>query len=44
VTVSNPDKGFSDVLLCGIVDAFNGADMNLVATLLNEVLALFGWS
>jgi hypothetical protein len=41
VTVANPDKGFSGVLLCGIVDAFNNADMNLVAMMLNEVLALF---
>jgi hypothetical protein len=44
VTVTNPEKGFSEVLLCGIVDAFNNADLDLVAMMLNEVLALFGWS
>jgi hypothetical protein len=44
VTVANPEKGFSEVMLCGIVEAFKGADMKLVAALLNEALALFGWS
>jgi hypothetical protein len=44
VTVANPEKGFNEVLLCGVVDAFNNADLDLVAMMLNEVLALFGWS
>jgi hypothetical protein len=42
VTVANPDKGFNGLMLCGIVEAFKNADMNLVAAMLNEVLDLFG--
>jgi hypothetical protein len=42
VTTSNPEKGFTNEMLCGLVASFNNADMNLVAKLLNSVLALFG--
>jgi hypothetical protein len=42
VTVANPDKGFTGVMLCGIVETFKYADMQLVAAMLNEVLDLFG--
>jgi hypothetical protein len=42
VTLANPDKGFTPVMLCGIVETFKSADVNLVAQLLNELLALFG--
>jgi hypothetical protein len=42
VTLANPDKGFTPIMLCGIVETFKSADVNLVAQLLNELLALFG--
>ncbi len=41
-TTSNPNQGFTGIMLCGIVESFKNADMNVVAKMLNEVLALFG--
>ncbi|HXF62741.1 MAG TPA: hypothetical protein VNK95_14050 [Caldilineaceae bacterium] len=39
--VANPEKGFFGELLCGIADAYNTANLELVAAMLNEVIQMF---